>query len=317
MIWASGMGKDFDVDPKRWRFRSALLYACGNGLEIVTQIFPASFLVVATLANTMKQVSMLTASATRNAMYRSFGGKAQNIANITAKGEAQIVIADLIGMACGIQLSKFIGTSRDKVLVAYLALTAADIFGIYMELRQVVFRSLNAERASLVIEKYVKTGKVIVPSDASRMERIFLKPRYKTRSRFSSIAKAAKDPEEFDTILRVFGKERFLISLPRKRSLSCPCRVILRSDARNEDVLRALLTVGYILKRSNGKRNVWFKGLNGGDNSPESLLRSARRSARHAFPGFLAELQNAGWNIDHLLFGTVKRDAWWGPPLKH
>jgi uncharacterized protein YqgC (DUF456 family) len=307
MLWASGMGKDFDVDPKRWRFRSALLYAMGNGMEIVTQIFPASFLVLATVANSMKQVSMLTSSATRNAMYRSFSGQGQNIANITAKGEAQIVVADLAGMVAGIWLTKKIGTSKTSVLAAYVTLTALDIIGIYMELRQVVFRTLNAERSSLVLSQYVETGKVILPSDVSRVERIFLKPLYKDRSRFSSIAKAAENPAELDVLLRVFRKERFIVTLPHVTALSRqgPCRVVLRKDAHSDDVLRALLTVAFVQHRARNE--------SGKDLIAESVLRAARRSANKAFPGLVVELRRAGWNVDHLLFGTVKRGAWWGP----
>lgn len=313
MVWASGMGKDFDVDPKRWRFRSALLYAVGNGMEIVTQIFPASFLVVATIANSMKQVSMLTSSATRNAMYRSFGGRAQNIANITAKGEAQIVVADLIGMSCGIYLSKRIGTSRANVLTAYSILTALDIFGIYMELRQVVFRTLNAERSSLVIEQFVQNGQIISPSDVSRMERIFLKPRYKSRSRFSSIAKAANDPQELEMLLKVFRKERFIVSLPSRgrypRSPPGPCRVVLRNDARHEDVLRALLTVGFLRDCPKvAKGGMWRNG----NGSAESTLRAACKSANRSTASLMSELVKRGWSVDNLLFGTVKRGASWG-----
>jgi hypothetical protein len=307
MLWASGMGKDFDVDPKRWRFRSALLYAMGNGMEIVTQIFPASFLVLATIANSMKQVSMLTSSATRNAMYRSFSGQGQNIANITAKGEAQIVVADLAGMVTGIWLTKRIGTSKGSVLAAYSILTALDIVGIYMELRQVVFRTLNAERSSLILQQFVETGKVILPSDVSRVERIFLKPLYKSRSRFSSISKAAGDPEELDTLLRVFRRERFLVTLPH--TIPGPCRVVLRKDAHSDDVLRALLTVSFLQSRV---RNGRLQNGNGKDATAEYHLRTARRAANKAFPDLIIELRRAGWNVDHLLFGTVKRGAWWG-----
>ena len=86
------------------------------------------------LANSCKQMSMLTSSATRNAIYNSFrsvdivggggagssvsggsgGGSAtggrvtgavENIGDITAKGEAQIAVVDLLGIASGICLS--------------------------------------------------------------------------------------------------------------------------------------------------------------------------------------------------------------------
>lgn len=65
---------------------ASLLYAAGNGLEIVTYVFPASFLILAAMANSFKQMSMLTSSATRNTIYRSFA-RGENIGDITAKGE--------------------------------------------------------------------------------------------------------------------------------------------------------------------------------------------------------------------------------------
>lgn len=305
MIWASGMGKDFDVDPKRWRFRSALLYSMGNGLEIVTQLFPASFLLFATAANSMKQVSMLTSSATRNAMYRSFSDKSQNIANITAKGEAQIVIADLIGMVCGIRLSKMVGTAKGSVLAAYSVLTVLDLFGIYMELRQVVFRTLNPERSTMVIERFIDSGDVMSPSRVSPGERIFRRPRYRGRTRFSSIAKAAANPEELTALLNVFRREHYLVSLPGGKAHTGPCRVVLRRDATNDDVLRALLTAGYIIKATRGSRRKMSV------DEQEAVLRKSRRTANREYRRFNKSVKEAGWETDNLLFGTLKRRGYW------
>ncbi|PXF41139.1 Protein root UVB sensitive 2, chloroplastic [Gracilariopsis chorda] len=306
MVWAGSMGKDFDVDPKRWRFRSALLYAFGNGLEIVTQIFPASFLLFATAANSMKQVSMLTASATRNAMYRSFGERTQNIANITAKGEAQIVVADLIGMATGIQLSKIV-TTKAHILGTYVFLTVLDIFGIYMELRQVVFRTLNAERSSIVLNHYVRKGECLAPSQVSPKERIFLKEKYKSRVRLSSIAKAAKNPDELQLLLSLFRREHFIVTMPRA-SDGGACRLVLRKDATNEDVLRAMLMAEYVhqaFKKKNGKKAELTR------EDIDSILRNARKNAKRVFPSFLRSAREAGWNTDNLLFSTLKRRGYW------
>ena len=104
MVWASQMGRKFDPDAKRWRFRSSLLYAIGNGFEVLTYVFPSLFLVLATMANSLKQMSMLTSSSTRNAVYNSFASK-ENIGDITAKGEAQIAFIDLFGITSGVLLS--------------------------------------------------------------------------------------------------------------------------------------------------------------------------------------------------------------------
>ncbi len=106
MAWASQMGRKFDPDAKRWRYRSSLLFALGNGLEVMTYVYPSLFLLLATMANACKQMGMLTSSATRNALYNSFrDGSRENIGDITAKGEAQIAIVDLIGIVSGVCLS--------------------------------------------------------------------------------------------------------------------------------------------------------------------------------------------------------------------
>ncbi|GJD08392.1 Protein root UVB sensitive 6 [Galdieria sulphuraria] len=254
MVWASQMGRDFDADPKRWRFRSALLYALGNGLEIVTQIFPASFLLFATLANSMKQISMLTASATRNAMYKNFAGRSENIADITAKGEAQIVVADLLGMALGIQLSKLIGTSRPNVLTAYSFLSVLDIYAIYKELRAVQFRTLNYERSSMIVDYFVRRGYVPRPDEVSQRENIFLGPRYDVRSMFASLSDAVSCPQELNSLIKIFKGEQFMVT----RGWNGQYRIVLREHARNGDILRALLTLGFLKEElRQRKRLTW------------------------------------------------------------
>lgn len=147
MAWASKMGRKFDPDAKRWRFRASLIYALGNGLEVSTYLHPQYFLVLAMLANSCKQMSMLTSSATRNALYNSFrrvdvvsspstgvtvvggnttnsnagnrrgSGGVENIGDITAKGEAQIAVVDLLGIVSGICLSSEYAFIDDKVSV--------------------------------------------------------------------------------------------------------------------------------------------------------------------------------------------------------
>jgi hypothetical protein len=49
LVWASKMGRKFDPDAKRWRFRSSLIYALGNGLEVSTYLHPQYFLVLGML----------------------------------------------------------------------------------------------------------------------------------------------------------------------------------------------------------------------------------------------------------------------------
>ena len=159
IFWASKHGRKFDSDAKKWRFRSSILFATGNGLEILTYIVPSLFLLTAALANAMKQMAMLTSSATRNTIYKSFARKSDNIGDITAKGEAQIAVIDLVGMGAGIIISRAIGTSRHKISATFLILSIIDLICIFNEIKSVVFTTLNFERSGMVLRHLLAVAK--------------------------------------------------------------------------------------------------------------------------------------------------------------
>jgi len=241
MVWASRMGRRFDSDAKRWRFRSSFVYGVGNFLEIVTYIFPSLFLAWATLANCCKQVSMLTSSSTRTAIYNSFQKtEDKTIADITAKGEAQIAVVDLLGITSGVSLSRCIGTSVRSVLAAYFALQAMEIACMYRELRAVQYRVFNFERMVQVIQgfcsaeeegagdesvnghKSASEGKkggsprpsgIPTPKEVAVTERIFLPPRHLCRRKlaFGSLGRAKLSPSELTELVSLFRRERFLL----------------------------------------------------------------------------------------------------------
>lgn len=136
VFWAGKFGRKFDSDAKKWRFRSALFFAAGNALEIVTYLFPTLFLISAATGNALKQIAMLTASATRNTIYKSFSRTADNIGELTAKGEAQIAVVDLIGMCIGVGLAKAINARVAPIVLAFVTLSAFDLILVYKEIQR-------------------------------------------------------------------------------------------------------------------------------------------------------------------------------------
>jgi len=240
MLWAAKMGRNFDSDAKRWRFRSSLLFALGNGLEVMTYVFPHFFLILATFANAAKQISMLTSSSTRNAIYNCFReGKRENIGDITAKGEAQIAVCDLLGIASGLCLSRFIGVTVKSVVMMWVLLQILEIICMYQEIKAVVYRMLNFERLCVIVDKFVNvssdgndqltdfSGKALAASDSvlkfqnsiptsdemAEVEKIFLPPNHFGRktNAFGSIGRAKLRPEELMTLMKMFEKDKFLL----------------------------------------------------------------------------------------------------------
>jgi len=243
MVWASKMGRKFDSDAKRWRYRSSLLYALGNGLEIGTFLCPSLFLLLATCANACKQMAMLTNSATRNALYTSFrDGTRENIGDITAKGEAQIAVVDLLGILCGVCLSRSIGISFKSILGVWVTLQALEVGCVYKSIRCVEFKLLNFERLSIITERFlslpslwrdevnslectkpsaalpsrskaVSYKNIPTPSLMARNEKIFLSPHYLARKEisFGSLGRTVLSPDEVSSLMKVFRDDKFLL----------------------------------------------------------------------------------------------------------
>ena len=79
--------------------------------------------------------------------YRSFSQSSENIGDLTAKGEAQIAVVDLIGMAVGVLLSKLdvLDSSRSLLTsaAAYVCLTSLELYFAYREVRRLVGGSVQ------------------------------------------------------------------------------------------------------------------------------------------------------------------------------
>ena len=104
--------------------------------------FRIFFLLWATLANCCKQISMLTSSSTKSSIFNAFrDGSRENIGDITAEGEAQVAVVDMLGIASGVSISRLVvGTSVRSILAVYFILQAMEILGVYRQLRSVEYR---------------------------------------------------------------------------------------------------------------------------------------------------------------------------------
>lgn len=115
--------------------------------------------------------------------YKSFSQSSDNIGDITAKGEAQTAVIDLLGMCLGIRISRSTNLAKAKIVMVFLVLSIVDLLCVYQEIRRsvdyisvirsprllcidhltalntllyrlsVVFKSLNFERCDLVLRQ--------------------------------------------------------------------------------------------------------------------------------------------------------------------
>jgi hypothetical protein len=178
VLFASYLGtfRGFDSDPKRWRMVSSFSMDAATALEILTPMlvapamFPGSFLLVAGIANVGKNVSYLSASASRAAIHASLCASS-NLADVTAKSGSQSILASMAGTAVGVGLSPLIGADPPKIFASFLVLSAFQQTCNYLSLTSLQLRTLNPQRAGLLVEGFLERGETPSRGEVAAGER--------------------------------------------------------------------------------------------------------------------------------------------------
>lgn len=143
MIFAAkvlGDANMFDANTIRSKFQADMVHNLGVSLELLTLIFPGSFLILASAANTLKGVAGLVNGACKASINQRMA-IANNLGDLTAKGHVQGLAAYLTGLSLGVlydrispSLSHFItGPLRDFTADTLRSLGTNDLATSFLE----------------------------------------------------------------------------------------------------------------------------------------------------------------------------------------
>ncbi|KAF5186760.1 root UVB sensitive like [Thalictrum thalictroides] len=145
-VYTASLASTFDTKLKRIRFSTSIVFSLSIGLELLTPFFPHYFLLVATVANIAKQLSLACYLATNSAVHRSFAG-ADNLCELSAKSQIQTVCFDNLGLMLAALLNMPCKNNQSLqaglALVVYPIFSAIDLFGIYQGLKHVHLQTLT------------------------------------------------------------------------------------------------------------------------------------------------------------------------------
>ena len=286
---------------------------------------------------------MLTSSATRNAIYKSFSRKSDNIGDITAKGEAQIAVVDLLGMVVGIYLARFIAGDRYRMVAAFAVMSALDIFCIHKEIRSVIFNSLNYERTGLALDSIFRGGvggggAAITPNEVAEKEELMMPYLISERTFATWISLSPHVlPKHLETAFSLFAEEKFCIVLHlegRGKRLRLVPQVLLRKEASASDIFRALVVVHRALfdfsssslsSSSSSSSAASRPPLSEEDKSVDAgageeaatasfldgLVREAQKYEKRESELLLASMAKAGWDTTKFTYGAVSDRVQW------
>ncbi|KAJ2664284.1 hypothetical protein IW148_002108 [Coemansia sp. RSA 1199] len=179
VIYATMVGQKFDSDPKHQRFWSSVWLQTATWLEMLTPLFPQFFLIIGSVANIGKNIAWLAMSATRASINKTFCTK-ENLGDVTAKCGSQATAAGLIGTALGVVVGGTMDVSVHTLIVGFVPISLASLWGNYKSLLYTVTPTLNIERARLMLQDAIRVDNrglvfspehVLSPRKVSRVEK--------------------------------------------------------------------------------------------------------------------------------------------------
>jgi len=294
LTMATRFGESFDSDLKRFRFASSLLYGGALALDYLTPLVPGYFLPMAAVANIGKSVGLTTYISTQPAFYKSFA-KSENIADISAKAQAQQMAIDTLGLALAVSLNLAVRRNatyaRMLPLAMFPILVPGDLYSIYHELRSVHLRTLNKERAEFIAACFVNSGDIPTPEIVSEQERFILPPS-------TALGDYPLDIQSLDRSIESKGDvDAFLLPSQRRKKYFIRCgdhghvSATFRNDSSTRDILQVILTVAYMRANANHTLDI----------------PAAESSAKSHVAAFMKKLKQAGWQAEPFTLSRKER----------
>lgn len=268
VLFASLVNSRFDTDAKRFRMLSAMALDASILMEVMTPLVPGYFLLVASVANCGKNVSFLAASASRAAIHRSFAIR-DNLADVTGKTGSQTIVTSMVGTGLGIALSHALGSEWVNIAGGVACMSFIHLSSTYMALSNVVLDTLNDQRATLLLQRHLRGGKMVLPltepseiaareafmplpGDAAalvagaygddELAETIRGPQIRVGGPLDAVVSSKSD---FDTLQRAAGAQRYLVGVSWQGTgvvgRGAQVELLLRCDAANEDVLLGFL----------------------------------------------------------------------------
>ncbi|XP_023769780.1 protein root UVB sensitive 2, chloroplastic [Lactuca sativa] len=293
----SNLGALMDAEPKRWRILADVLYDLGTGLEIVSPLCPQLFLETAGLGNFAKGMAVVAARATRLPIYSSFA-KEGNLSDLFAKGEAISTVFNVLGLGAGIQLVSTVCSSMQGKMIVGSLLSVIHVYSVSEEMRAAPVNTLNPQRTAMIIEDFIKTGKVSSPVDMRYKEDLLFPGKLIKDAGNVKVGgdlhKAIK-PSRLKELKQMFPNEKFLLSCGGGKRWT---DMALEHNATGEDALRGWLVAAYAYA-SNIEKN--------GSESEWDHLQEAYQKMKVVMITLLPQIQAKGWHTDRFLDGKGMR----------
>lgn len=320
-IYTASLASAFDTNLKRVRFSTSVIFSLSIGVELLTPVFPQYFLLLASIANIAKQISLACYLATGSAVHRSFA-VADNLGEVSAKAQIQTVCFDNLGLMLAALLNMSFKNNQRLLaalpFVVYPIFAALDLLGIYQGLKHVHLQTLTKDRLEIILNTWIESGYVPLPAEVSKKEGIDI---FNTKSkdfwpiRIGILSTKVQIPKLSLMVMKsVNSKDYYFICLETfgglARNAERNILLCLREGAGTSDVIMGLLQACYIRKALIPNKNQWEKILRASDVSDSGfkewfrLAEDSKQRAERSVRTVTDQIAAMGWAAKNILLST-------------
>jgi hypothetical protein len=304
-------GRSLDCELKQFRLAGDILMETGASLELVTALSPKLFLPLACTANLAKNLAAVAASSTRAPIYRTFA-KANNMADVTAKGESVANLADVFGTAFGIILAK----AKFPTVPTFLSLSVGYLIASRKEVDSVELPYFNRARLSYATRKFFETGTPPGIEDGNTNEPLlpWSDPSYSRVVLGATVKEACESPRCLEKASLKFSKTDYILNY---RSDTKKAYVMLRKKATSETSFRGTFAAQlflHILKggdlhlpqRSRVRKDFTEtrKQMRCKETAPDAIMSFVSKHGDDIFKTFETQVTQLGWKTKMTMLNT-------------
>ncbi|KAF5463884.1 hypothetical protein F2P56_014011 [Juglans regia] len=324
-IYTASLASAFDTNLKRVRFSTSVIFTLSIGVELLTPAFPQYFLLLASVANIAKQISLASYLATNTAVHRSFA-IGDNLGEVSAKAQIQTVCFDNLGLLLAALLNMLLKNSPRLLaglpFVIYPIFSAFDLFGIYQGLKHVHLPTLTKDRLEIILNTWIELGYVPSPADVSKEEGVdFLWTKGKNvwPIRIGCLSPEDQIPKWSMMAMQCTSSEDYYFICMEifhnkvKRTKRQGILLCLREGAITANIIMGFLQACYIRKAILVKRS-WWENIIGGSDPLDSVfnewfqvMEDSKRCAQKDLSLLNEQMLGMGWAAKNILLSTQEQ----------
>ncbi|KAJ8059978.1 hypothetical protein OCU04_011592 [Sclerotinia nivalis] len=179
ILFAHRLGSALEPECKKYRLMADIFNDAAMILDCISPAFPKVPRVFLLSASSVCKSLCGVAAGSSKASLSAHFAKQGNLAELNAKDASQETLISLLGMLVGTFVVSRI-SSQTATWIALITLLSIHLGTNYLAVRSVTMRTLNRQRANLVISNFISNLNnekprfdLPTPKDISRQERIF------------------------------------------------------------------------------------------------------------------------------------------------